>query len=353
MPNWAGSSWYYLRYCDPKNKNKFADLKKLKYWLGVDWYNGGMEHTTLHLLYSRFWHKFLYDLKLVPTREPYKKRTSHGMILGEGGVKMSKSLGNVVNPDTIVKTYGADTLRLYEMFIGPFEDTVVWNTESIIGCRRFLEKVWRIGGKISASSHFSSLRPSREYAGGTLGKLKMERSFGLPLKKLLHKTIKKVSEDIEAMRFNTAISAMMILAGEIEKEFQGRTLGIQKGPSVDDFKKFLQILAPFAPHITEELWQKLRRQDLRKNEGLAFVSQNSIHFSDWPKWDKNLIKDEEIKIAIQVNGKVRSEMIIEIGEKEEKIKARAENDPKIVKFIAGQTIQNVIYVQNRLVNIVV
>ena len=333
MPNWAGSSWYYLRYTDPKNKKVFADKKKLKYWTPIDWYNGGMEHTTLHLLYSRFWHKFLYDLKLVPTVEPYKKRTSHGMILGEGGVKMSKSLGNVVNPDEIVKIYGADTLRVYEMFLGPFEDTAVWNTESIIGSRRFLEKVWRIGEKVknskkmlSCDSH-SNLNVVNER---NLAYVAENTSLNF-LKKLLHKTIKKVSEDIEAMRFNTAISAMMILAGEMEK--------IEKIDK-DDFKKFLQILSPFAPHVTDEIWHL---------QG----EKNTISLSKWPEWDEKLIKDTEIKIVVQVNGKVRTEMMIEADGKEEDIKKKAIENETISKFIEGKEIKKIIYVKNRLINIVI
>ncbi|MEK7572433.1 MAG: class I tRNA ligase family protein [Patescibacteria group bacterium] len=330
MPNWAGSSWYYLRYTDTKNKKEFASKKNLKYWLGsdskhggVDWYNGGMEHTTLHLLYSRFWHKFLYDLKLVPTIEPYMKRTSHGMILGEGGVKMSKSLGNVVNPDKIVKIYGADTLRVYEMFIGPFEEAVVWNTDSIIGARRFIEKIWRIGNK------------------------KFVTASNLELKKLLHKTIKKVSEDIETMRFNTAISAMMILTTEMEKSDK---------IDVEDYKKFLKILSPFAPHIAEELWQKIHSAP----QGLALGSlkarpfpAESIHFSKWPKWDENLIKDDEMKIAVQVNGKIRAEIVIKNIENEEDIKKKALSDQIVSKFTAGKEIKKIIYVKNRLVSIVV
>ena len=336
MPNWAGSSWYYLRFTDPKNKKAFADKKKLKYWMPVDWYNGGMEHTTLHLLYSRFWHKVLYDLKLVPNKEPYKKRTSHGMILGEGGVKMSKSLGNVVNPDDIVKTYGADTLRVYEMFMGPFEDSAVWNTESIIGSRRFIEKIWRIGEKVNGKAKSSSAGSLSGSAGAalTLGSSACERpcreNFAL-LEKLLHKTIKKVGEDIEGMRFNTAISAMMILATEMEK-----VDNIEK----DDFKKFLQILAPFAPHVAEELWINLGE---KKN----------IHLLAWPKYDKKLIKDDEIKIAVQVNGKVRAEILIQADEAEEKIKDEALKNESVKKFIGGKEIRKVIYVKNRLVNIVV
>jgi leucyl-tRNA synthetase len=316
MPNWAGSSWYYLRYTDVKNKKEFASKENLKYWLGnkkesggVDWYNGGMEHTTLHLLYSRFWHKFLYDLKLVPTIEPYKKRTSHGMILGAGGVKMSKSLGNVVNPNDIVKTYGADTLRVYEMFIGPFEETAVWNTDSIIGARRFIEKVWRIREKVEDKN--------KNFQSNVL------------IQKLLNKTIKKVGEDIEIMRFNTAISAMMILATEMEKY----------EVSINDYKKFLKILAPFAPHVSEEIWMSLGEN-------------KSINISDWPKFDEKLIKDDEIKIAIQVNGKVRAEMMINVSEEEEGIKQRAVKDQDVLKFISGKEIKKIIYVKNRLVNIV-
>ena len=346
MPNWAGSSWYYLRYTDPKNNKEFASMKNLKYWLGdaclprselcsatgVDWYNGGMEHATLHLLYSRFWHKFLYDLKLVPTAEPYKKRTSHGMILGEGGVKMSKSVGNVVNPDDIVKIYGADTLRIYEMFMGPFEESVAWSTESIIGSRRFIEKVWRIYQKILASSNFSSLRPSSDYRGGTLGKLKIEKSSNfISLQKLLNKTIKKVSEDIENMRFNTAISSMMILATEMEKA---------DSVSTEDFKKFLQILAPFAPHIAEHIW-------------FSLGEKKSIHLSNWPEWDENLVKEQEIKIAVQINGKVRTEIMIQMDEKEEDVKKKALINQIVLRYTAGKNPQKIIYVKNRVINILI
>ena len=330
MPNWAGSSWYYLRYTDPKNAKEFASKKNLKYWTPVDWYNGGMEHTTLHLLYSRFWHKFLYDLKLVPTPEPYKKRTSHGMILGEGGVKMSKSLGNVVNPDDIVKTYGADTLRVYEMFIGPFEDSVAWSTESIIGSRRFIEKVWRIGEKISIQN-LSSL---------------------LSLQKLLHKTIKKTTEDIESMRFNTAISAMMILATEMEKALENRALKIPQSSvlSTEDYKKFLQILAPFAPHITEEIWQNCGKLE-KVGPSRKGRPSPSIHLSTWPKWDENLVKDQEIKIAIQINGKVRDELIIKALDNEEEVKAKALSNQTVLKYLAGGQPKRVIYVKGRVINI--
>ncbi len=342
MPNWAGSSWYYLRYTDSKNNKEFASKKNLKYWLGVDWYNGGNEHTTLHLLYSRFWHKFLFDLKLVPTSEPYMKRTSHGMILGEGGVKMSKSLGNVINPDDIVKIYGADTLRIYEMFMGPFDQSVAWSTESIIGARRFVEKVWRIGEKISSSLEKNSpafalgRRPMGEALGdkgqGTHGSFNFSPEN---FTKLLHKTIKKVSEDIESMSFNTAISAMMILATEMESAF---TQGF--GVTRESYKKFLQILSPFAPHITEELWSMLGEK-------------KSISFSDWPKWSESLIKDEEIRIVVQINGKVRAEIMIQTDEREENVKEKALKNNFVLKYLDGRDIKKTFYIKNRLINIVI
>lgn len=309
MPNWAGSSWYFLRYTDPKNKKEFASKKALKYWMknGVDWYNGGMEHTTLHLLYSRFWHKFLYDMKLVPTSEPYMKRTSHGMILAEGGVKMSKSIGNTVDPKEIVALYGADTLRIYEMFIGPFDQSVAWSTESIIGSRRFLDKIARIQDRV-----------------------KNVKSDDV-LEKSLHKTIKKVSEDIESMNFNTSVSSMMVLVNEMEKS---QNIGIK------DFKMFLQILAPFAPHITEELWQKLGEK-------------KSIHKSSWPKWDKKKVVDENITIGVQINGKVRTEITIPVDINEEDIKTLVLKDKKVLEWIGEKPIRRVIYIKGRIINIVV
>ncbi len=311
MPNWAGSSWYFLRYTDPKNNKEFASKKALSYWMknGIDWYNGGMEHTTLHLLYSRFWHKFLFDLKLVPTSEPYMKRTSHGMILAEGGEKMSKSRGTVVNPDQIIKLYGADTLRLYEMFIGPFDQAVSWNTESIIGPRRFLDKIWKISQKINKNP-----------------KIKTDEN----VESLLHRTIKKVSEDIEGMNFNTCISSMMILVNEMEKQ------NINK----KDFEMFLQILAPFAPHITEELWSLLG-------------GKKSIHINSWPKYDKKKIKDDQIKIAVQVNGKVRAEILIGKDIKEGEVKNLVMTLESLKPWISGFEIKKFIYIPGRIVNIVV
>ena len=307
MPNWAGSSWYYLRYVDTKNSKEFASKKNLKYWTPVDWYNGGMEHTTLHLLYSRFWHKFLYDLKLVPTNEPYKKRTSHGLILGKGGIKMSKSLGNVVNPNEIVKTFGADTLRLYTMFMGPFEEHVAWSEESIIGPRRFLEKVWKIASSVSSSGSSTAVL------------------------KLLHKTIKKVGEDIENMRFNTAISSLMILATEMQSS---------NSVSKKDIKMFLQILSPFAPHIVEELWS-------------ALGEKKSITLSAWPQYDTNLIKDDEVKIVVQINGKVRGEFMISADLNEDEVKAQALKEDYVIKHLNSTTPKRIIYVKNRLINIVI
>ncbi|MEI7709303.1 MAG: leucine--tRNA ligase, partial [bacterium] len=325
MPNWAGSSWYYLRYADPKNSKAFASEENLKYFTPVDWYNGGMEHTTLHLLYSRFWHKFLYDLKLVPTSEPYMKRTSHGLILADDGTKFSKSKGNGIDPQDIVKVYGADSLRLYEMFMGPFDQAVSWSNDGMVGPRRFIEKVWRIGNKLN-------LPPSPlPYQGGGMpspGKGRVGEGF--EVNKLLHKTIKKVTEDIEAMRFNTAISSMMILATEMDKV---------ESVSGVDFKMFLQILAPFAPHVSEELWSTLGEK-------------KSIHLSTWPKFDENLIKDDEVKIAVQVNGKVRAEIMIGADEGEESVKEKALQNELILKHISGANIKKVIYVKNRLISIV-
>lgn len=329
MPNWAGSSWYFLRYADSKNQKEFASENALNYWMknGVDWYNGGMEHTTLHLLYSRFWHKFLYDLKLVPTSEPYMKRTSHGMILAEGGVKMSKSIGNTIDPKEIVGLYGADTLRIYEMFIGPFDQAVSWSTESIIGSRRFLDKVWRIGERIASQKiDLKGPRISSPNSLGKLGQTIPNQHFAT----LLHKTIKKIEEDIEGMNFNTAISSMMVLVNEMEKN----------EVSFEDFKMFLQILAPFAPHITEEIWNKLDEKQ-------------SIHKSSWPKWDKEKIVEDVITVAVQVNGRVRGEVSVSKDMGEEEVKNIALIDKSIIPWIENKEIKRFIYVKGRIINIVV
>jgi leucyl-tRNA synthetase len=260
----------------------------------------------------------------VPTTEPYQKRTSHGMILGEGGVKMSKSLGNVINPDEIVKTYGADTLRVYEMFMGPFSQSVAWSTESIIGARRFIEKVWRIGDKVLKQKNSSGLT----LPGVPGGTHTVQNSS---ISKLLHKTIKKVTEDIEGMYFNTAISSMMILSTEMEK--------IEYIP-LEDYKKFLQILSPFAPHTTEELWNMLGEKKY-------------INLSNWPKWNENLIKDEEIKIAVQINGKVRAEIMIQADNNEEIVKQKTLANEAVLRHMAGRDAKKIIYVKNRLINIVI
>ncbi|PIR92071.1 hypothetical protein COU01_03755, partial [Candidatus Falkowbacteria bacterium CG10_big_fil_rev_8_21_14_0_10_44_15] len=265
MPNWAGSSWYFLRYCDPKNNKAFADAVKLKYWLPVDLYNGGMEHTTLHLLYSRFWNKFLYDCGLVPVSEPYARRVSHGMVLAADGKKMSKSLGNVINPDEVVTNVGADSLRLYEMFMGPFADTIPWSMEGVKGVRRFLEKIWNLG---NVSLGFKTQANEKE-----------------TINRNLHKTIKKITDDIENMKFNTAVSAMMIFVNEAQAE----------GLAKDELEKFLIVLAPFAPHLAEELWSRLGHKQ-------------SIFKEKWPVYDANLTKDEIVRLAIQVNGKLRDTM---------------------------------------------
>ena len=314
MPNWAGSSWYFLRYCDPKNNKALADKKKLKYWTPVDWYNGGMEHTTLHLLYSRFWHKFLYDIGVVPTTEPYQKRTSHGMILGEDNQKMSKSRGNVVNPDDIVEEYGADTMRLYEMFIGPFADAVPWSTKGIIGMRRFLEKVER-------------MIPGSKKVGDNKG-----------LENILHKTIRKVAEDIEAFRFNTAISSLMEFVNFVQKpEFgfkdqkeEEQVLGV-----------FLKLLSPFAPHLTEELWQRLGHK-------------KSIFLEKWPEYDKQKVKDESVDIIIQVNGKVRGKFTAAPDIAEDEAKKLAREVDNVKNYIKNEKdIVKTIFVSGKLINFVV
>ena len=307
MPQWAGSSWYFLRYMDPHNTEALASKEALDYWGQVDWYNGGMEHTTLHLLYSRFWHKFLYDIGVVPTKEPYRKRTSHGMILGEGGEKMSKSRGNVVNPNDIVAAYGADTLRLYTMFIGDFEQAAVWSDQAVKGCKRFLDKVWNL-----AESCSDSLEYTKENEAG------------------IHKTIKKVADDIEAMKFNTAIAAMMTLVGDFQKN------GCSKG----DMKTLITLLSPFAPHIAEELWELLG--------GEGFVCQQG-----WPAYDESKTVADTVQLAVQVNGKLRSNIIVPADADNEAIIAAAQADPKVQKFTEGMALVKTIVVPKRLVNLIV
>ena len=307
MPGWAGSSWYFLRYMDPTNGKEFASKKSTDYWNEVDMYVGGAEHATGHLLYSRFWNNFLYDMGYIKTKEPFKRMKNIGMVLATDGRKMSKRWGNVINPDDIVKNYGADTLRVYEMFMGPFEQSLPWSTESIIGSRRFIDKVDRLKDKV-----------------------KKVKSSDV-LEKVLHKTIKKVTEDIEGFAMNTAISSMMILVNEMEKS---------KSINEKDFKMFLQILAPFAPHITEEIW-------------CGLGEKKSIHKSSWPKWDKKKIVDETITIGVQINGKVRTEITVSKDIEEEDIKVLVLKDKKVLEWIGGGVVKRIIYVKGRIVNIVV
>lgn len=308
MPQWAGSSWYFLRYCDPHNDKALASKEALDYWMPVDWYNGGMEHTTLHLLYSRFWNKFLYDIGAVPCKEPYLKRTSHGMILGEGSVKMSKSLGNVVNPDDVIRQYGADTLRTYEMFIGDFEKTAPWSTSGIKGCKRFLDRVWALQEILTDGD---SYRPE------------LTASF--------HKTIRKVSEDIEALKFNTAIAALMALLNEIYA-----TGSIVRA----EYRTFCLLLDPFAPHIAEEIFEVCE---------LGGV----LNEQPFPEYDPALCVEKSVEIVVQVNGKLRTRMQIPADAAKEDVLAQAAAAPKVAEAVAGKQIVKQIYVQNKLVNFVV
>ena len=308
MPQWAGSSWYFLRYCDPHNDEALASKEALEYWTPVDWYNGGMEHTTLHLLYSRFWHKFLYDIGVVPTKEPYQKRTSHGMILGENGEKMSKSRGNVVNPDDIVSEYGADTMRLYEMFIGDFEKAAPWNSASIKGCKRFLDRVWNLQ-EIAVDG--DGYRPE--------------------LEALIHRTIKKVTEDIDNLKANTAIAAMMSLLNAIAD-----TGAVTKG----ELRTLTLLLNPFAPHMTEELWEQM---------GFG----GTVTDQQWPAYDEAKCKDETVEIVVQLNGKVRAKLSIPAETEAADAIALAKQEEKIQAAIEGVQIVKEIYVKGKLVNLVV
>lgn len=308
MPQWAGSSWYFLRYCDPHNDEALASKEALEYWTPVDWYNGGMEHTTLHLLYSRFWHKFLYDIGVVPTKEPYQKRTSHGMILGENGEKMSKSRGNVVNPDDIVNEYGADTMRLYEMFIGDFEKAAPWNSASIKGCKRFLDRVWNLQ-EIAVDG--DGYRPELEAP--------------------IHRTIKKVTEDIDNLKANTAIAAMMSLLNAIAD-----TGAVTKG----ELRTLTLLLNPFAPHMTEELWEQM---------GFG----GTVTDQQWPAYDEAKCKDETVEIVVQLNGKVRAKLSIPAEMEAADAIALAKQEEKIKAAIENMQIVKEIYVKGKLVNLVV
>ena len=307
MPQWAGSSWYFLRYMDPHNDKALASKEALDYWSPVDWYNGGMEHTTLHLLYSRFWHKFLYDIGVVPTKEPYKKRTSHGMILGEGGEKMSKSRGNVVNPNDIIDQYGADTMRTYIMFIGDFEKAAAWSANAVKGCKRFLDRVW-------------NLATEQEHVGDEYSKAN---------EAAVHKAIKKVSEDIEAMKFNTAIAALMALVNDF----------YANGASRGDMKALLLMLSPFAPHMCEELW-----------EMAGYGGQ--VCLQPWPEYDESKTVAASVQMAVQVSGKVKANIVVPVDASDEEIVAAALAEPKIQKLADGMTLVKSIVVKGKLVSLI-
>lgn len=307
MPNWAGSSWYFLRYIDPHNDQELASGNEMAYWLPVDWYNGGMEHTTLHLLYSRFWHKFLYDIDVVPTPEPYQKRTSHGMILGENGDKMSKSRGNIINPDDIVDEMGADAFRMYEMFMGAFDQPIPWSMQGARGCRRFIERVWRLQDMLSG-----------------------ETGIREKLKPAIHNTIKKVSEDYERMKFNTAIASMMSLVNDI----------YTKGDvTKEELHVVLALLSPVAPHVSEEM-----------NELLGFGVP--LYATKWPQYDENALAEETMELAVQINGRVRGRIVVSNGADNEKIEKTALENEEIMRYIKEGSIQKIIIVKN-IVNIVV
>ena len=306
MPQWAGSSWYFIRYVDPHNSHAIADPEKMKYWLPVDWYNGGMEHTTLHLLYSRFWYRFLYDLGIVPTKEPYKKRTSHGMILGENGEKMSKSRGNVINPDDIVDQIGADAFRMYEMFMGAFDQAIPWSTKGAMGCRRFLERVWRLQDMIA------DVPADRQRES------------------LLHATIKKVSEDFEAMKFNTAIAAMMSYVNELYKFGNVRC---------DELKVLLTLLNPVSPHISEEMWQ---------NCGF----EGRLYAAKWPEYDENKLKQDEVEIVVQICGKIKAKLMIPANLDKQAMEALVETNDTVKALVEGKTVKKIVAVPGKLLNIV-
>ncbi len=308
MPQWAGSSWYFLRYMDPHNNEALASKEALEYWLPVDWYNGGMEHTTLHLLYSRFWHKFLYDIGVVPTKEPYMRRTSHGMILGENGEKMSKSRGNVVNPDDVIRDYGADAVRTFEMFIGAFDQATPWSDKGLKGCYKFMERVWNLQDILVDSEEVSK-----------------------ELESAVHKTIKKVTEDYEKLKFNTAIAAMMSLVNDFYR--MGR---VTKG----EYRILMALLNPTAPHITEELWE-------------MYGTGGLLATTEWPKYDEAKTIDDEVEVVVQINGKIKDKLMVKNGATREEMEEIAKSSDKINSLIDGKTIVKVICVPGKLINIVV
>ena len=307
MPQWAGSSWYFLRYCDPNNDEALASKEALEYWMPVDWYNGGMEHVTRHMIYSRFWHHFLYDIGAVNTPEPYAKRTAQGLILGPDGEKMSKSKGNVVDPNDVVETYGADVLRVYVLFMGDYEQAAPWSESSVKGCKRFLDRIWALQDKLIDGDEY---RPEMTAA--------------------MHKTIKKVSEDIEAMKFNTAIAAMMTLLNTID--------GIGSINRAE-YKSLLMLLNPFAPHITEEIYN---------NNFGAILSEQP-----WVTYDESLCVESSVEVAVQVNGKIKAKIMVPSDAEQPEVLEIAKKDPNISGLVDGKTIVKEIYVKGRLVNIVV
>lgn len=311
MPNWAGSSWYYLRYCDPHNKKALADKKKLEYWLPVDWYNGGMEHTTLHLLYSRFWHKFLYDLGVVPTSEPYARRTSHGVVLGPDGRRMSKSKGNVINPDEVVAKYGADTLRMYEMFIGPFDQTVTWSWEGVEGVHRFLKRIWDLCQISNLKSQDTNEAKTR-----------------------IAKLIYKVEVDIEAMKFNTAVAAMM--------EFSNWWMDNPKALGLEGKLVFLKLLAPMAPFVAEELYQRLSTETDKSK---------SIHIQSWPRFDPRDLEEENVTVVVQVNGKVRGKMVLSRNTPQKETETVALEMENVKKHIQGK--YRTVFVPGKIINFII
>ena len=308
MPQWAGSSWYYLRYMDANNSEEFASKEALEYWSPVDWYNGGMEHTTLHLLYSRFWHKFLYDIGKVPTKEPYQKRTSHGMILGSNGEKMSKSKGNVVNPDDIVRDFGADSFRVYEMFMGPFDQTAPWSMESIRGCSKFLDRVWSLQEIMTDEEEYS-----KEFES------------------MMHKAVKKITNDIEEMKFNTSVSTFMTMVNEFTKH---------KKINKAEYKTFLQLLNPFAPHMTEEIWEKIGEE-------------KEISQTPWPSFDESKTIDEEIEVPVQINGKLKTTVKVAKDINQAEIDKVIDENETISKLLEGKNVIKRIYVKGKIYNIVV
>jgi leucyl-tRNA synthetase len=308
MPNWAGSSWYFLRYIDPNNDEAFASKDKIAYWMPVDWYNGGMEHVTLHLLYSRFWHKFLYDIGYVNTPEPYSKRTAHGMILGENNEKMSKSRGNVVNPDKVIDNYGADTLRMYEMFIGDFEKSAPWSENGVKGCRRFIDRAFKMMDFMTEEDYYSK-----------------------DMETLMHRTIKKVTNDFETLKFNTAIAQLMAFTNAV----------YQKGSITSkEMRDFLILLNPVSPHVTEEMWT------LCGFDGY-------LHSHKWPKYDETKTIEDEVEIVIQVNGKIKTKIMISSDMSKEDMEALVYKDEAILKAIEGKQPKKVIAVPKRLINIVI